>query len=215
MLSLTVPAVRTDKFEVNREAVVSPVRWPLKSLIIHYELLHRSPLLSTTYLLLIYDRSLYTFSYMKLFLTLHTSFSDPKRHILNTHTLVLLRDADWNVFNQCKEQGIHFIPSDSTAVFHELYRHREPMSATLSLFLAVPILALCRYTNIREQFSLEMRYMILQHLLCFERKSFFLHDLRYVTPKRNPVKASMRLCDVECLVCYFWTDIVCASWWAT
>lgn len=77
------------------------------------------------------------------------------------------------------------------------------MSATLSLFLAVPILALCRYTNIREQFSLEMRYMILQHLLCFERKSFFLHDLCYVTPKRNPVKASMRLCDVECLVCYF------------
>lgn len=94
MLSLTVPAVRTDKFEVNCEAVVSPVRWPLKSLIIHYELLHRSPLLSTTYLLLIYDWSLYTFSYMKLFLTLHTSFSDPKRHILNTHTLVLLRDAD-------------------------------------------------------------------------------------------------------------------------
>lgn len=60
-------SVRTDKFEVNCEAVVSLVRWPLKSLIIHYELLHCSPLLSTTYLFVIYDQlPLCLFSYVKL-----------------------------------------------------------------------------------------------------------------------------------------------------
>lgn len=134
MLSLTVPAVRTDKFEVNREAVVSPVRWPLKSLIIHYELLHRSPLLSTTYLLLIYDRSLYTFSYMKLFLTLHTSFSDPKRHILNTHTLVLLRDADWNVFNLSAKSRVYISFQVTQQLFSMNFIDTENLWVPLSLF---------------------------------------------------------------------------------
>lgn len=134
MLSLTVPAVRTDKFEVNREAVVSPVRWPLKSLIIHYELLHRSPLLSTTYLLLIYDRSLYTFSYMKLFLTLHTSFSDPKRHILNTHTLVLLRDADWNVFNLSAKSRVYISFQVTQQLFSMSFIDTENLWVPLSLF---------------------------------------------------------------------------------